>query len=246
MADHDGVFTSQPRPEPVVHNGKVALRNIINQGKFSDEGDLWDASPIRLWHELQDDPAFFLEIMFQPNNLVWIGEHDEPGILGETIRSASEWIHYFHNGGKTSPHIIINPLSGMPVPTKSGDKTTLRGDRNVTKFLYVLVEFDDLLREEQLRFWSAIRLPVVALIDSGGKSIHAWLDVSNLAGIATTDDWQTHIKSNLFDRLLTPLGVDGACKNPARLSRLPGHYRTKKGKFQRLLWLSPEGRPVSC
>jgi hypothetical protein len=84
----------------------------------------------------------------------------------------------------------------------------------------------------------------VALIDSAGKSIHAWLDVQKLAPVSTSEEWEKNIKNRLYDRLLTPLGVDGACSNPARLLRLPGHFREEKGKYQRLLWLSPEGRPI--
>jgi len=98
---------------------------------------------------------------------------------------------------------------------------------------------------EQLKFWSSAKLPVVALIHSGGKSIHAWIDVQKRAKVECAEDWQTHIRGYLHDRLLAPLGVDAACSNPARLSRLPGHYREEKGQYQRLLWLSAEGRHIS-
>jgi hypothetical protein len=108
-----------------------------------------------------------------------------------------------------------------------------------------MAEFDTLSREDQIRFWSAVKLPIVALIDSGRRSIHAWIDVQKLATVETSDQWETEIKGRLYDRLLTPLGVDGACSNPARLSRLPGHYREEKQAWQRLLWLSPEGRSIN-
>jgi len=246
LQDHGkGAFVPQPRPEAVARNGNVALKNIIKQGKLSDEADIWDVSPVRLWNEPQEDPALFLQTRFNPDDLVWIGKHDDAGIIGKTIRCASDWIKYFQSGGQTFPHIIINPLNGIPTTTKSGDKTTLRGDGNVKSYRHVLVEFDNLSREYQLRFWSAIKLPIVALIDSGGKSIHAWLDVSKLAEVQTAEDWQEHIKNDLFDRILTPLGVDRACKNPARLSRLPGHLRMEKGKYQRLLWLSTQGISIN-
>jgi hypothetical protein len=50
MADHNsGTFTPRSRPAPVVHDGKATLKKIISQGKFSEEGDLWENSPIRLW-----------------------------------------------------------------------------------------------------------------------------------------------------------------------------------------------------
>lgn len=43
-----GTFTSRPRPEPVVKDGRAALQRIIDQAKIMTEVDLWEASPIRL------------------------------------------------------------------------------------------------------------------------------------------------------------------------------------------------------
>ncbi len=242
---HGGTFTPRSRRAPIVHDGKSALQRIISQGKISEEAALRESSPIRLLGKPQDDFALFIETRFKPDDLIFIGDRCEAGIVFKTIRTASGWIAYSRNGGKTAPHIIINPLTGAPAPTKNGDKMTLRGDGNVAACRHCLAEFDNLSREEQIKFWSAAKLPIVALIDSGGKSIHAWLDVQKLAKVETPEQWQTQIKTRLYDRILKPLGVDGACSNPARLSRLPGHYRAEKGKYQRLLWLSPEGRPIS-
>ena len=245
LADHNGgPFTPGPRPVPVIQNGKAALQRIINQGRYSDEADVWEASPIRLLDEADHDPILFLSTLYEPKDLIWIGRRHQAGIIGDTVRTRDEWIIYYRNGGTSSPHIILNPLSGRAAPTKNKDGTTLRGDSSVLSYRYCLAEFDTLSREDQIRFWSAAQLPIVALIDSGGKSIHAWLRIAKLAAVKTAEDWQTHIKGRLYDRLLTPIGVDGACSNPARLSRLPGHFREEKGAWQRLLWLSPEGRHI--
>lgn len=191
-----------------------------------------------------NDPIRLFTTLYNENDLVYIGERYGDGILGDTIRPVKEWLVYFENGGETAPHIIPNPLTGLWAPTKTGAKLTLRGDNNIKEFRYCTAEFDNLTHEEQIRFWTAIKLPITALIDSGGKSIHAWLDVSKLAEVKTKEQWETEIKNRLYERLLIPLGIDGACSNPARLSRLPGHFREEKGRYQRLLWLSPEGRPV--
>jgi len=230
------------KPEPSIKNGKTALQNIIKQSKISDEADLWEDSPVRLDWEPQEDAGKFLFVMFEPNDLIFIGERHEAGTLGGTIRPSAAWIKYFQAGGQTAPHIIINPLSGESALTKSGDALTYRGDNNVKAFKHCLVEFDDLSREDQIRFWTspaARKLPVACLVDTGGKSIHAWL---RLSGIRSMDDWAKEIKSKLYDQFLIPLGVDAACSNPARLSRLPGHLRD--GKYQRILWMNTpeEGR----
>jgi hypothetical protein len=246
LADHHaGTFTPKARPKPAVNDGKIALQRIINQGRYSDEADLFEVSPIRLHDIPERDMVLFLKL-FKPDDLIFIGERHVAGIMGQTIRTRNEWIAFFEAGGKTGPHIILNPLNGIPTVKKSGDGDTLRGDGNVLEYRFCVSEFDGLSRENQIRFWSAAKLPIVALIDSGGKSIHAILDISKLAKVETSEEWQTEIKSRLYDTLLTPLGIDGACANPARLSRLPGHYREEKEQWQRLLWLSPTGRSITC
>ena len=245
LADHNGgTFISQPRPVPIVQNGTAARQQIINQGRYSDEADVWEASPIRLLEEPHHDPALFLSTLYEPKDLIWIGHRHQAGIIGDTVRTRDEWITYYRNGGTRSPHIILNPLNGRAAPMKNGDGTTLRGDSNVLSYRYCLAEFDTLSREDQLRFWSAAQLPIVAVIDSGGKSLHAWL--------RTCKTGRCHDRRGLADThqrprirpYFDPLGVDGACSNPARLSRLPGHFREEKGAWQRLLWLSPEGRNI--
>ncbi len=238
-------FTSTLRQQPIVNNGKTALQRIIEQGTISDEADLWECSPIRLYDEPEKDPVAFLENLFPIDALIWIGTRYQEGIMGATIRTRGEWIQFFRNGGVPAPQIIINPLSGLPALKKGGEGKTYRGDLNVKTYRYCLVEFDNLSRGDQIRFWSAVKLPIVALIDTGGKSIHAWIDVSRLTDVGTLDQWQSEIKTRLYDKLLTPMGTDAACANPARLSRLPGHYREEKGRYQKLLWLSPEGRTIN-
>lgn len=234
------VYTPQPRAIPAVMDGKAALRKILEQGRYDDEVDIWESSPIRIWDPPQDHPGLLLSTLYKPDDLVWIGERHDPGILGESIRPVSEWIEYFKAGGKPGPHIIPNPLTGRPSPRKSGDGSTMRGDGNIKEYRYCVVEFDNLPKEDQYRFWSAVRLPLAVLIDSGGKSIHAWLQVSRLHGpVCTPEHWQVNVKGWLYGRLLVPLGVDPACSNPARLSRMPGHFRQEKNAFQRLLWISP-------
>ncbi len=245
LRDHQaGSYTPKAKPEPAVNDGKAALLKILEQGKYTDEVDIWEASPCRIWDEPKDHPCLLLSVLYAPDDLLFIGERHQEGIIGDTIRTASEWIRYFKDGGKTGPHIIPNPLTGTPGPKKSGDGETLRGDLTVKEYRYCVVEFDDLSRGDQLRFWSAVRLPIVSLIDSGGKSIHAWLQVSRIARVRTLEEWDEQIKCRLYEKLLIPLGVDPACKNTSRLSRLPGHFREEKGSWQRLLWLSGEGKKI--
>lgn len=232
------------KPKPFIQDPEATLRHIIEQGTFSKEADLLDASPIRINWCPREETSRFLSAVFDPSDFVFIGKGRDLGIPGKNIRRAADWIRYFEAGGIAGPYIIVNPLTAKPAPKKDGNGMTYRGDLNILTYRHCLVEFDNLTHENQIRFWSSIGLSIRALIDSGGKSIHAWLDVSKLGLIETPEQWKSQIKERLYDKILAPLGVDAACSNPARLSRLPGHYRSEKQAWQRLLWLSPEGRVI--
>ena len=82
-------------------------------------------------------------------------------------------------------------------------------------------------------------MPVVALIDSGGKSIHGWIRID----AANADEWTRRVEGKLFSRLVA-VSVDGSCKNEARLSRMPGHFRAEKSRWQRVLYFNPTGGAV--
>jgi len=225
-------------PEPVFDGPKI-LRKLIKIGEGATEADIWDASPVKIDRPPEEDPQVLLANLYKPDDKLFIGERYSPGKLRQNIRSAAEWQQYFAEGGKTYPHFIPNPLSGQETTTQSG-KPSLRADACVKSFRFAVVEFDGLNREDQLAFWWAVNLPVACLIDSANKSIHGLVAVN--AKDAVT--WTREVENVLFKKLLQPLGVDGACRNEARLSRLPGHLRDSK-KIQRLLYLAPGGRRVS-
>jgi len=241
---HGGVRFIPPKPRPVVNDGQTALRKIIESAKITMEADLWEASPIRLWGEPEHDSELFLSTLFRPDDHLFIGERHKPGKLGENIRSCEDWKEFFRKNGKAGPFIIQNPLSGHEELTHD-DKPSFRCDNAVKTFRYSIVEHDQLPREDQIAFWSVVKLPIRALVCTGGKSVHAWMDCSCLAPINSHADWQREIKDRLYEQGLKPLGFDSSCANPARLSRLPGYFRHEKENWQRLLWLSPEGRPIT-
>ena len=137
------------------------------------------------------------------------------------------------------PLIIPNPLTGKEHLTKKGTPSK-RCDNAIAEFRFAIAEFDEIPKPDQIAFWSAIPLPIAALIDSGGKSIHAWI---RLSGINTSEDWQVMVKETLYLQLLVPMGIDPACSNPSRLSRFPGHFRSENGAWQRLLYINPQPSP---
>jgi hypothetical protein len=102
------------------------------------------------------------------------------------------------------------------------------------------VEFDNLSKPDQFAFWYSVitkkLLDVALLLDSGGKSIHAWVRVNLTDRIA----WDREIGNRFYGEagVFTTMGADRACRNPSRLSRLAGHYRAEKSNWQTLLYLN--------
>jgi hypothetical protein len=238
-SNHRG-FTAPTRRDvkAVIHDGAAVFNKIVSESRLSTERELIIASPVAIPESPRDQQRLFFETVFQSDDFVFTGDNTKPG-NSTTILPACEW----SVNGAEGPFVIVNPFSGMPEPKKSGDGTTYRGDACVKFFRHCLIEFDNRTIEEQIRFWSAIKLPVKALIHTGNKSLHAWIDLSG-ESITSLTQWEKTIKIGLYEQRLKPLGVDMACSNPSRLSRLPGVFRTEKNQWQRLLWLSKEGRNV--
>jgi hypothetical protein len=173
--------------------------------------------------------------LYQPEDFLLIGDKyaTEP-------KTARDWVEHIEQRGTAGlPFIIPNRLTGQEHETSNGSRSR-RCDAAVKEFRFVLAEFDNMSRSDQLLFWSGWisdpnTLPVACLIDSGNKSIHAWVEVNR----SDRQSWDREVKGDLFETFLISLGVDGATKNPSRMSRLPGHEREKTGQLQRLLWLGP-------
>jgi hypothetical protein len=237
----NGSYTPHTRSQaakPVITDGTVARQRIIDAGKFSTEQELVTNSPIAIPDDYTEQQKLFLQTMFQWDDFLFTGDKLEPGTT-KTIQPAVYWI----DNGAPGPFCVVNPLSGHPAPLKSGTGATHRGDACVKTFRHCLLEFDDLSIEDQIKFWSAIPLPIQAITHTGNKSLHIWLDLTK-ERISSLRDWREMIETDLYERRFVPLGVDKSCKNSARLARLPGVLRAETGKWQRLIWLAKEGRHV--
>jgi hypothetical protein len=124
-----------------------------------------------------------------------------------------------------------------PVKHSGSGKDGAITDLDVTSNRFCLLESDALPVDLQLSLWARLPLPVAAIIESGGRSIHAWLMLNCL----NAKEYRT--KTDRIYTLLARFGICPGNKNPSRLSRLPGAQR-EVGKHgdgaQRLLYLNPE------
>ena len=84
---------------------------------------------------------------------------------------------------------------------------------------------DERPKAEQEKVLRDTGMPITALIDSGGKSIHAWVRVD----APDRKEWEA--RRDIIYAAIP--GIDPKNKNPARFSRLPGAYRD--GSAQRLI-----------
>lgn len=164
----------------------------------------------------------FINSVFAPDDIVCIcldGQHDPetdkwtPASNG-TFLPVTEWreilkdrVYWQKDGGVW---IRINP-------TNPNDYTG--SDRNVSSYRHVLIEFDDKPKEEQLAIIQRSNLPIAAVIDSGGKSLHAWVRVDAI----DAREWQAR-RDQIYEYLLDA-GVDPKNRNPSRFSRMPGAFR---------------------
>ena len=230
-------WNGNPVPKKPEFDGKKEMNRLIEMSAGVQEVDLWEMSPQRLNREPGPwETIMFLESLYRHDDQVFIGEIYDPLVF-----EVSEHIRMIKEYGTTFPHIIANPMTGDTATTGDGTES-FRCDRAVKEFRFALVEFDDLDRDSQVAFWHTMiaikKMPVACLIDSGGKSIHAWIQVD----LKSIDEWDLNVRQKMYDKqtgIMAMLGADTACKNPSRLSRLPGHFRTEKGKWQRLLYLQP-------
>jgi RecA-family ATPase len=95
-------------------------------------------------------------------------------------------------------------------------------DSGVSAYRHILVEFDAKSRDEQVAIFHQSNLPITALIESGGKSVHAWVRVD------ATDKAQWEERRNAIYEFLADHDPDPQNKNPSRWSRLGGVMRGEK------------------
>ena len=128
---------------------------------------------------------------------------DIGAVLGDYRKEAGAWIRF-------------NPLDGK------GAK-----NENVTDYRYALVESDSMSVEKQNAIYKELELPIVALVYSGNKSLHAIVKVD--AG--NYDEYRKRVDYLYKICQKNGISVDTQNRNPSRLSRMPGFERNGQKQF---------------
>lgn len=122
--------------------------------------------------------------------------------------------------------VRINPLDGQGA-----------SDNHVSDFRYALVESDDMPVGKQLAMIHEMRLPVAAIVTSGGKSVHAVVHVD----ASDRKEYRQRVQALYEYCRQSGFTCDEQNRNPSRLSRLPG-FRRGDG-WQRLVQAGPGEAP---
>jgi hypothetical protein len=168
----------------------------------------------------------FLQAAFAPTEVVCICDAVEEGrpVTAGSFIPIEEWIARFDD---PASRILSPEREGIFVRINPFKPNLYSGsDNDVSAYRHVLVEFDDKPKAEQEKLFKDSGLPITVLIDSGGKSIHAWVRVD----APNRKEWDAR-RDIIYSSIP---GIDAKNKNPSRYSRLPGAWRSPTSQ-QKLL-----------
>jgi hypothetical protein len=249
-----GNFGAQTLPRLATPQRVTVEQAIGNAEKWladfrCDECDLWHVSP---WRPLEDwrlDALMVLAALYDKDDFINVvtnftierqndgKQKANPQGAGNTL-VRNDWMRSIRDNG--TPHSAAGAwIRPNPVKQHGTGTSGASCDSDVTSYRFCLLESDDLPLDLQLSLWARLPLPIAAIIDSGGRSAHAWV----MLKYSTAQEYQA--KVNRIFTLLARFGICQNNKNPSRLSRLPGAQRTIGNRgdgAQRLLYLNPEPR----
>ena len=159
-------------------------------------------------------------------------------------------------GSKEGMTFLIQPVDGQWRLKVGKPELSRRTVQSVTRWPYMLMESDKAPHPLWLNAMAQLRMPIMAITSSGGKSMHclARLDCSS------REEWMECATVTM--ELLTELGCDAQTLHPVVYMRLPGSWRDGKGygggkeykfmpfsegrRMQRLLYFNPNPEPGAC
>jgi hypothetical protein len=228
-------FTAEESDRFQINVGRIV------QGRRVSQEDLIRSSVVTIPEEGADQLRTLLEHIFRPDDWVEFvpaalkeeGQKPSPAPrgtitkVGQLDSNLDELLQH-----SVGTFLRINPVRQSPSgPTKSTD---------IVRFQHLLIEHDNLTKEDQAALLASLELPIAVIIDSGGKSLHAWLSMN----MKSNQRGNFMLAARRIMALLKPLGFDLSNSDSSRLSRAPGFKRTddlKKGAtLQRLLYLNPK------
>lgn len=209
LLDFDGVIAYEGEAEPVAKPAsRDPVHEIITYLRARFEPDEYIGYVTSVYEDsdtgkLSPTRGNYDRTAGQIIDLLEKCDGDIGSVLGDADTRAGAWIR-------------VNPLDGNGIK-----------DENVTDYRYVLVESDSLPIEQQNALMHDLELPIVTLTHTGGKSLHAIVRVD----ASSREEYRQRV-AYLFDVCeKNGLRIDRSCKNPSRLTRLPGFQRGDKWQY---------------
>lgn len=173
--------------------------------------DLWDVSPTSCSQD-STDAEFFVDQLFLGNPLLctgWNNSHFETASR-ESLR-----------GGLSSKSLIVpSPMTALTGRRKRDGAESAHTLENTGPRHYLVTEFDGGGPDEQAALIWHLRqfAPLVLVLSSGGKSLHAWWKCHGIGDDIT----------GRFMRYAVSLGADHATWTRSQFVRLPQGWRSEK------------------
>ena len=229
----------QPKRSSAPYGAALDWDSYIGEDYVVTSAEQTLATPVKMPD--QWDPAAqitkYLETLFEPDDYVgyvtecW--QNSEGKYLpsaGSCTRTAGQLLAELrkYGGDFASVFGTPNPECGAWIRFNPMDGKGARNE-NVVEYRYALVESDVISIEQQNGILHDLKLPIAALVYSGGKSLHAIVHID--AG--DYDEYRRRVEFLYTVCDKNGLKVDRQNRNPSRLSRMPGVER--KGQRQCLL-----------
>lgn len=211
-----GWYQHTAQPDPAAPSPKAApARYAISDAETVPEPLLDGTRQLLL---AAFEPGEGIRIALAKNNEEGTGEIPKDSGI---VFSREEWLaklatvdgnpnKLMHSPDRNGIFISVNPM-------KVGGKS----DADATAFRHCLLEFDKISLPEQWGLIVQSRIPVTAVLYSGGKSLHAWVKI-DAQDRREFDDRVTTLYGHFAD-----YKPDIKNRNPSRFSRLPNCERGK-------------------
>jgi len=235
---HSDGYSSQKQREPSrIGNNAIATsrtgssKQHPDSGVGSSENPMDRAQPVELPEPFEEGFKAILMTAFNEGEGVCVGgtfeneDGEHKPEKGVTL-TRERWLELLDGaggkytklmGGKHGHFIRVNPMRIDPNSRNTND--------DVTDFRHVLVEFDTdaegktIAKEKQMGAFLASGLPIIAVLDSGNKSLHAWVKVD----AADKSEYAERVEK--VYSLFGSEEFDSQNSNPSRYSRCPDGLR---------------------
>jgi hypothetical protein len=227
---HAGEVYVPKEPKPVYQPDK--LNHLAKKIDFDVVPWLAKVSPLSTWNRL---PAGFLHVLYRPGERVIVFDIFESQGCEVWTHGARDLcsLNYLQRG-KFGVWFLANPVDGQYHWNPREQKQSRRSEEAITSWRYWVIESDKAPKDLWLKALIQLPLPIVAIYDSGGDSIHALVRVN----ARSKEEWDRIVRVE-SGPLIVPLGADFSAMTAVRLTRLPNCRREQTGKRQSLLYLNP-------